>query len=560
MKKIAIYTCITGTYDRLIQPAAPPDGLDFICFCDRPDRDRSDNDRPDRGRDGQWQLRPLPEEACGDARERSRYPKFLPHRLLADYDFSVWMDANVGIVSEDFYALIFDCIQRGELFAAVRHPLRDDLYDEALACCASGRAAGEDMEKVCRHLLSLGWPRHSGMSENNLIFRAHNNPAVIAADEAWAALFRRFPYRDQLLLGPCLKEAGIEAGLLLPEGSDSRNHPALRYEVHSRPSRKLSRLKRELKGRVAARRLRRVISDWEDGSLAIVIPAYRGRYLARTLESLASQTNGNFRVYVGDDASPEDLRGICESFRGRLDLQYVRFDENLGGRDLVAQWKRCVELSHEDWVWLFSDDDLMQPDCVDAFLKTSRKGLDLLHFNVDVIDADGNIIESCDFPRRLSASRFVRGRLLKGLRSYAVEYVFRRSAYEAAGGFVPFDLAWNSDDASWLSISAGRPICSISGPRVQWRRSGSNISSTADSATVRRKLDASLEYLAWLRKRRLGNPYSRLSWFVTALWHFRNVLDVAAREDFFHRFARLEHLPLVPAERLFYKLKQRRHR
>ena len=99
MKKIAIYTCITGTYDRLIQPAAPPDGLDFICFCDRPDRDRSDNDRPDRGRDGQWQLRPLPEEACGDARERSRYPKFLPHRLLADYDFSVWMDANVGIVS-----------------------------------------------------------------------------------------------------------------------------------------------------------------------------------------------------------------------------------------------------------------------------------------------------------------------------------------------------------------------------------------------------------------------------------------------------------------------------
>ena len=53
---------------------------------------------------------------------------------------------------------------------------------------------------------------------------------------------------------------------------------------------------------------------------------------------------------------------------------------------------------------------------------------------------------------------------------------------------------------------------------------------------------------------------TRLSWFVTALWHFRDVLDGAAREDFFHRFARLERMPLVPAERLFYKLKQRRHR
>ena len=550
MGKIAIYTCITGFYDRLVQPVTPPAGVDFICFCDN----------PASGRDGLWQLRPLPRQATGDPRERSRYPKFLPHRLLADYDYSVWMDANIGIAAPEFYELIYACVERGEKFAAVRHPLRDDLYEEALACTASGRSPGKDMEKLCRHLLSVGWPRHSGMTENNLIFRAHNNPAVMAAGESWASLFHRFPYRDQLLLGPCLKDAGIEPGLLLPPGTDSRTHPALRYYVHSRPSRKLSRWARQLRGALSARCLRRMLSDWEPGSLAIVIPAYRSRYLTLTLESLASQTNRNFRVYVGDDASPEDLRSICDAFRDRLDLQYVRFDENLGGRDLTAQWKRCVELSSEDWVWLFSDDDLMQPDCIDAFLKTSRKGLDLFHFNVDVIDGDGRIVESCDFPRRLSASRFVRGRLLKGLRSYAVEYVFRRSAFEAAGGFVAFDLAWNSDDASWLNIAAGSSVLTIDGPRVQWRRSCSNISSTIDSATVRRKLEANLLYLAWLRERRLGNAYSRLSWFVTGLWHFRDAIDTASREEYFRRFAALEHLPLVPAERLFYKLKQRRHR
>ena len=38
-----------------------------------------------------------------------------------------------------------------------------------------------------------------------------------------------------------------------------------------------------------------------DQNLAIIIPAYKGAYLKRTLDSLVQQTNKNFSVYIGDD-------------------------------------------------------------------------------------------------------------------------------------------------------------------------------------------------------------------------------------------------------------------
>jgi len=39
--------------------------------------------------------------------------------------------------------------------------------------------------------------------------------------------------------------------------------------------------------------------------LAIVVPYYKLTFFEETLKSLKSQTNKKFKVYIGDDASPE---------------------------------------------------------------------------------------------------------------------------------------------------------------------------------------------------------------------------------------------------------------
>lgn len=50
--------------------------------------------------------------------------------------------------------------------------------------------------------------------------------------------------------------------------------------------------------------------------LAIVIPAYKGRFLKETLDSIAVQAHKDeFVLYIGDDASPERLDKIVESYQ-----------------------------------------------------------------------------------------------------------------------------------------------------------------------------------------------------------------------------------------------------
>lgn len=67
--------------------------------------------------------------------------------------------------------------------------------------------------------------------------------------------------------------------------------------------------------------------------LAIVIPAYKGRFLKETLDSIAVQAHKDeFVLYIGDDASPERLDKIVESYQNKVNLVYHRFSENMGGQ------------------------------------------------------------------------------------------------------------------------------------------------------------------------------------------------------------------------------------
>ena len=238
-------------------------------------------------------------------------------------------------------------------------------------------------------------------------------------------------------------------------------------------------------------------------SLAIVIPAFRARYLGEMLFSLSTQSDGDFTVYVGDDGSDDDLASICGEFRQRLDLRYHRFEANLGGRDLSAQWMRCIALTFEEWVWMPGDDDVLEDGCVAAFRAAQqiRPDVDVFHFGVRRIDAQGYVL--CDepsFPPVLSSREFVRGRCLDRLSSYAPEYVFRRAAFDTMGGFETFPLAWCTDDATWAKLATSRGIHTISGPRVRWRLSGANLSSP-NPATRASKVEAALRYVEWLSYR-----------------------------------------------------------
>jgi glycosyltransferase involved in cell wall biosynthesis len=148
-----------------------------------------------------------------------------------------------------------------------------------------------------------------------------------------------------------------------------------------------------------------------DYPLAIIIPAYKSTFLRNVLDSIANQTARQFQVYIGDDASPEKIGDIAREFSDILPINYRRFETNLGGVSLTKQFERCIRMSHEPWVWLFSDDDLMEPNCVESFLQElqmTNGSHDLYRFNTIYIDGDGRLVsENPPHPQNESGADFL---------------------------------------------------------------------------------------------------------------------------------------------------------
>ena len=222
------------------------------------------------------------------------------------------------------------------------------------------------------------------------------------------------------------------------------------------------------------------------------------------LVSLAEQTDKRFRVYVGDDASPGPIQEICSQFEDKLDLSYHRFPDNLGGSSLIDQWHRCIELSSEPWIWLFSDDDIVDPGGIEAFyaaLEQTKAQFDLYRFNTLNIDEQGQVVQICPpHPLVESGIEFAYHRLCRNRSSYVSEYIFSREVFNKHGGMVKFPLAWCSDDASWITFAGDQGIFTIDGPKVRWRKSQVNIS-FASPKHRRAKIEASGLYLNWLTQK-----------------------------------------------------------
>ena len=221
--KIAIYTCIVGAYDELLQPRVLEKDFDFICFVGAGEK-KAD-------RIGVWEIRELPVNH-GDAVLDSRWPKMHPHRLLPDYECSVWIDGNIALLDGTLYHAARTKRAEGTLYGGVSHPDRDCTYEEARKCFDMKYLTVFGLLRVWAFLWLHGLPRHAGLNENNLIFRRHGDPAVVALDELWWDRVLHLSRRDQLSLMWCLRRCGIARDFLLPPGRNTRNHPGFKYLLH----------------------------------------------------------------------------------------------------------------------------------------------------------------------------------------------------------------------------------------------------------------------------------------------------------------------------------------
>ena len=223
--------------------------------------------------------------------------------------------------------------------------------------------------------------------------------------------------------------------------------------------------------------------------LAIVIPYFKHTFFEATLASLAAQTDKRFKVYIGDDASPENPSKLLNEFQGNFDFVYHRFEKNLGSVSLTKQWERCIDLSEkEEWLMILGDDDFLGETVIELWNKNFDafyKKAEVIRFATKMIVQETNkVTETFLHPVWEVATESYYRKFRHLTRSSLSEYVFSRKTF-LKYGFHDYPLAWNSDDHAWLDFSDSKPIYTINEGLVYFRLSTLNISGKQDNNYVK---------------------------------------------------------------------------
>lgn len=236
-------------------------------------------------------------------------------------------------------------------------------------------------------------------------------------------------------------------------------------------------------------------------NLAIVIPYYKIDFFKETLDSLANQTNKNFKVYIGNDASPNNPSELLSKYENDFDFEYFEFQENLGSKSLVNQWHRCIDLAkEEEWLMILCDDDTITTNYIEAFHNNineiSSAKVAVVRYASQVIDEKNKSLSvEINHPKIENAVDFLFRKLKGGTRSTLSEYIFKRKIVHEIR-FKNLPLAWYSDLLGVLEFSHFGNIYTINEALLKFRLSGINITSKTDDHIL--KNEATFQFYYYL--------------------------------------------------------------
>lgn len=193
-KKLVVYTAIFGDYDELIDPKENYEGCDFVCFTDQKHLKSSI-----------WEIR-LIERYDLKPNMMNRKCKIFPHLFLNEYHWSLYVDANIAIISNPL-DLASKYLTEYNI-AVPKHFKRDCIYDEAVECIIQGKAGYKETRKQMNYYKNEGMPKSFGLGENNIILRWHDNKIVSKIMNNWWIELNKRTNRDQLSLAYVLWKNG----------------------------------------------------------------------------------------------------------------------------------------------------------------------------------------------------------------------------------------------------------------------------------------------------------------------------------------------------------------
>jgi hypothetical protein len=160
----------------------------------------------------------------------ARFVKLHPHLYFKDYDWALWVDANIRLNCKP-EELIYDHVNKSN-FILYNHPIRDCLYEEGQECIKRNK---DDADKITKQLVDykkFKYPKKAGLYETGVTITRPNNPDVVKLMNIWWREILNGSKRDQISLPVALHEANVDVALLADHGICVRTDPRFIYSKH----------------------------------------------------------------------------------------------------------------------------------------------------------------------------------------------------------------------------------------------------------------------------------------------------------------------------------------
>lgn len=320
--KIAIVSAVSDGYDAFQPPHAIDDRFDYIVYSNTPVMDP-----------GIYDVRPLP-YIDGDSTRSARFVKTNITNLLPDYDYVMWIDANI-LIAGDIYPLFERFMKSGKEFSAMLHPTRTSPYEEMIACI---KARKDDVDAILEQkefYETQGYDTDK-LIESNILFYKIKGTHIDEFLRLWWTQIDKFSRRDQFSINYALDKAGVDWDTFTDRPNTSRNHSDFALMDHGKGSSAFRRMMLQLDSKVVdpfVQELRPVEGTKKPiETISAIVCVHNAPDDTRAcLDSIVRHREANLDLIIVDDGSQKPAREIVDEYVEKYDwMRLVRHEKALG--------------------------------------------------------------------------------------------------------------------------------------------------------------------------------------------------------------------------------------
>lgn len=176
--------------------------------------------------------------------------------------------------------------------------------------------------------------------------------------------------------------------------------------------------------------------------VSVIVPIYNvGKYLRQALDSLVNQTLDDIEIVCIEDCSTDNSREILLEYAAKDDrIALILHEKNLG---LGIARNNGIKAAKAPYIMFLDSDDWLELDaCEKAYNQISKNDDDVVFFNSNTCDVDGNLIhpdkklkpykdylDGTSFNLRSIKTNFVIRKIAVWTKIYRKDFLFERNLF-----------------------------------------------------------------------------------------------------------------------------------